>query len=366
MKRILKIALSVIGLFVGVILLLELNWLVYEKEEDPTEEIEVMGKDLYNQYGLLKGVGLSNQIIDEDGTYICYEDRILKHFSYEEENAEYIQNVLTNLTRQHEKLEKVYVMPIPTRIVSEVGYEEDLLSYERFLKEIEMLLPKKAELVNVLPILQEHENENLFYRTEEVWTARGAYYGSTVLCKELGIEPFTLDAYNEYLYNSAKGQLLREKLSVYNHNEPSGDPRYYYLLPDAKNREEIFFLTEKNGKEFGIKKPVITIMSGNLDMFVGGGHTYAIVEGGQKNQDTKDKSILLVCDEAGDMLASYLADYYKQVYVVNIVESRSLYGNIEKIIDTYHITDMVYAQNAQTIGERGFSRALNPFYLQSN
>ena len=52
-----------------------------------------------------------------------------------------------------------------------------------------------GRFIEVLPTLQKHKDEYLYYRTDHHWTTLGAYYAYEQFCKELGLTPFDRDAH---------------------------------------------------------------------------------------------------------------------------------------------------------------------------
>lgn len=327
------------------------------QEGDPTTRVQVMIKDImYNQYGLENNQLLSEEPIEEKNGTIRYSDRYLVRFQGEDDDIRHAEEIVSAMRRQYPEIRDFYMLPIPPRIVTEEGYEEERQKYLAYMEAFEDTFVKTAQVVDVLPALEAEAEQYLFFRTEDSWTARGAYYGSRELCKALGIEPFVLEAYDEHMYTIFSGSLYQIfGQSELDEGAPPGDPVYYYALPDTKNRET---LVTMDGRQY--KRPVFSSSASGLDTFVGTGQ-YVVIDGDEKNEETKDSSIMLICDPDGRLLAPFLANYYETVFVVNIYEYTDFSKDFPSILSNYGIEDIVWAQTSQNMGRASKANALNRF-----
>ena len=62
------------------------------------------------------------------------------------------------------------------------------------LAQAEALCPE-GTFLSLLPALQEHQEEYIYYRTDHHWTTLGAYYAYDQLCQTLGLVPFDRSAH---------------------------------------------------------------------------------------------------------------------------------------------------------------------------
>lgn len=334
-------------------------------EKDPTSQIQAMEKDTYNGYGLEGSQELSDVLLAEIDDTVCYEDRVFQRFSYEEENLDRLASAVRGLRQLCPEAENLYVVPIPSRVLIEEGYESDREAYEACMKRISEAVQGSGTLVDVWSVLKDHAGEYIFYRTEDSWTARGAYYGSAVLCESLGITPHSLDAYNEYMYEISKGTLLREARDLYSErygveNETAektldidGDAIFFYLLQGGVNIEKCV-----DGDETVIQ-PAVSQSRNGRTAFVGDVFDYAVVMGDESRKGVKDETLLLIADSRGNILAPFLANYYKSVYVVNMVWDKTFLEELPDILREYKIKSVVLAQDACDMGVLEESRAIS-------
>lgn len=342
-----------------------LNYIVsFGNIEDATKHISITRKDLYNENGLPIGQGLSKIPVYEDEDKVIFSDRILQLFNPELQEADNAALSTELLRNQFSQDIPFLIMPIPPRSVIE-DYGQQKQIYNEFFNNFKTQLSENIQYIDILPTLLNHSDEYLYFRTDTLWTAKAAYYASKVLCENLGIEPIPLEGYEEYMFKEIFGSLhLREKLDsnlsmqVKNTVEQiPGDRIYYYLLPDSANRTEIF--NYENGEVVNRKKPTVVRSGSGVATFVGGTFDWAVVEGDSKEETKKDKSVLLLCSSDGRMVAPYLANYYENVYVVNIANYHNFLDELPDFQNKYPFDEIIYVPTAHELCSEGVSKVLD-------
>lgn len=301
-------------LFIGLatlILFIFLQHITAENNDvDPTKRIKTMEKDLYNGYGLSMEQDLSTEIIYKKDGIVAYTDRIFRLFENKEDNVRRTARLMLELRKRLPKTITLSVMPIPPRstIVEKYGNQERL--YSDYLNLLGNELTEDIHFIDVSFTLKAHREEYIYFRTEESWTALGAYYAVVEAAKVLGIEPISLESYDEHMYKKFIGSLLQEtrillKEGTDEHDKMTlipDDRLYYHLLPNGKNQTEVW--KKADGKLVSIKSPTITKSGPGTAAFVGG-TTFerAVVEGDRKSDAKADASLLLIGDYNGKILA---------------------------------------------------------------
>ena len=338
-----------------------LDLLRHEHTQQVEAEVHPMQKDQYNGAGLMQGQALSEKVLYDGSELVCYEDRALHKYTYKTKYPQTVGKQVKRFLSACPELEQIYVLPVPPRICTENGQRESKAAYAKFCEELRERLPQKSVFVDVLPLLTEHSEEYVFFRTEDSWTARGAFYGMQALGEAMEMPVIPLDAYEESMYNSFSGgvKYLDDAWAAKDISFPV-DWTYYYLLPDSVNRAEIMRLDEK-GQMFSFKKPLITISARNDGTFIDAAYLRAIVDGKAKEKANQGKYLLVICDEKGKLIVPYLKDYYDGVYVINVKEDGNFADDIHDILQTYHITEAVYTQNACDMGVDGYDKMWQGF-----
>lgn len=356
-KKIIKIAACLAAAVLVILVLGGVDYLVnVDRKKDPVKAPpKAAQKDKFNQFGLEQDIGLAETPYYEDEEYILYSDRILKKFAYESGDMGDTAKVLANLQKIVPEDVNQYVIPIPARVQWEPGYAGEKSKYSIFMQNLKEAAPDKVEVLDVLPVLEEHADEYLFFRTDNSWTARGAFYGSQVLCDAMGITPIGLPGYEEYMFNSYQGVTQQRLENKYENTEIGEkledipkDPLYFYLIPGAKNRA--VRVKRVNGVETVDKIQTVSKSRTGKATFIGSNYQWALAEGDGKSESKKHKTALLVCDESGQLLVPYLASYYEKVYVVNAVYNDFSVEQFQDIFKEYEVSDFIMAQNVERIG----------------
>ena len=177
-----------------------------------------------------------------------------------------------------------------------------------------VLLQRAAEetglpTVDMLGALSEHAAEPIYYRTDHHWTTRGAFYGANALLEALGRDPleessFRLETastdFNGTLYSTSGIHWLMP------------DTIEYWVPGDGLN-----VTTWKSGRaEPGeLYDRSYLEHKDQYSSFLGGNQPLCVIE----NPDIRDGSkILLIRDSYSDSLASFLAQRFAQVHLIDL------------------------------------------------
>lgn len=357
-KKISRIFVGTIGILIGIFILFSLDILVNKIDrQDPVKiKVKISTKDNFNQYGLPLGMELSESPFFENKDYIFYVDRLLKKIKYNKEQIQIGKDIFEKLFKVIPQELNSYIMPIPNRIIWEGDYPDETENYESFLVDLENIVPRGIKLLDLLPILKEHNEEYLFSRTEDSWTARGAYYGSSLLLDHMGLTTISLEKYNEYMYSRYRGinedQLARiyrlDKMVMEKVKEIPYEPNYYYLMPHSKNRA---IRTRKwKGHEIIENINIASKVRKGRATIIGSEYLFAVAEG-EGNSEKKYKTALLLCDLSGHMLVPFLTPYYEKVYILNIIKHEYKEEEFKNIFKEYDISEVIVAQDIESIGD---------------
>lgn len=319
-------------------------------------------RDLYNEYGLKNGQSLSKNKILETQDQVIYTDRIFKINQISEDHISYAADILNALQKKSGK--DTYMMPILERAVFESGYENEKETYSDFVEKLKSSFSDASVVLNPLPELEKHQDEYIYFRTDNNWTMRGAFYGAQVIFRELGYEEENLDAYRKYVFGTFEGNLLLEALQSYTADKIKNDisnmekePFYIYINGSNPNCEELTFKS-KEGQLQTLKRRMIQFNGSGSDAVIGTDYEHSVVEGRERGQ--RKGNLLLIADARGKMMTSYLSEIFEKVYVSNIYEDADLIQNLDEILEKYNIEYIVWAQDVAETGNKSYMRALNP------
>lgn len=319
-------------------------------------------RDLYNGFGLPGKRRLSGQILVESKEQVIYTDCILKLGKLQKEQIPYAAEMAGALAEKTGC--EIYVMPVPERVVLEKGYEDQKAEYSGWIAELQEALPEGTMLLDPLPELEKHPDEYLYFRTENNWTMRGAFYGAQTALRGLGMEEENLNAYREYAFGSFDGNLMRGAVKSCTDDSMKDvirsmerDVFYIYINGANPNREELT-LESRSGGIRTIKRPTIQFNSNGSNAVIASDYEHSVVEG--RDKGNREGNLLLIADPRGKMMISVLSEVFDQVYVSNIYEDSDFAGDLEKTIQEHDIEVILWAQDAAEMGRSSYMKALNP------
>ena len=319
-------------------------------------------RDLYNGFGLRGKRKLSGQILVESEEQVIYTDRILKLGKLQKEQIPYTAGMAGALAEKTGC--EIYVMPVPERVALEEGYEKEKEDYSGWIAELQEALPEGTVLLDPFPELEKHPDEYLYFRTENNWTMRGAFYGAQAVLRALGMEEENLTAYREYAFGNFDGNLMRG--AVKNCTDDSmkdliqsmeRDVFYIYINGANPNREELT-LESRSGEIRTVKRPAIQFNSSGSNAVIASDYEHSVVEG--RGKENREGNLLLIADPRGKMMISVLSEVFDQVYVSNIYEDSDFAQNLEKTIQEHDIEVILWAQDSVEMGRSSYMKALNP------
>ena len=319
-------------------------------------------RDLYNGFGLRGKRRLSGQILVESKEQVIYTDRILKLGKLQKEQIPYAAEMAGALAEKTGC--EIYVMPVPERVVLEKGYEGRKAEYSGWVSELQEALPEGTVLLDPLPELEKHPDEYLYFRTENNWTMRGAFYGAQAVLRALGMEEENLTAYREYAFGNFDGNLMRGAVKSCTDDSMKDliqsmerDVFYIYINGANPNREELT-LESRSGGIRTLKRPAIQFNSSGSNAVIASDYEHSVVEG--RGKEKREGNLLLIADPRGKMMISVLSEVFDQVYVSNIYEDSDFAGNLEKTIQEHDIEVILWAQDSVEMGRSSYMKALNP------
>ncbi|SMB89002.1 DHHW protein [Desulfonispora thiosulfatigenes DSM 11270] len=284
-----------------------------------------------------------DSITDE---WIYYPERVIKRINYNEQE---ITTKASEINRFYEMIPgsvQKYFMLVPGRI----GYEPGLTEYAKGMwqtkEKFQDLLNTSVKIVDVSESLAQHKSEYLFFRTDNAWTARGAYYGAQDFLKASNTDIiYTLADYQETWSNLYTGARKLDKEWKISHNLQ--DKIYHY-----RNTENIFWqnivVGNKENQYVMSREPIISISRTGIDTFVGGIFSHSMLEGSGNNK----KTLLLIGNFDAKVFAPWLLPYYEKIYFANSIYYQGDKDEFQKIFTEYNIKDVLILEGVYTM-EKG-------------
>ena len=239
----------------------------------------------------------------------------------------------------------VYSMIIPTacEIYCPVNMRKEMESQEEVQSYIRDMLVNVEE-VDIFPTLKNHNAENIYFRTDNRWTALGAYYAAKVFAEKARVDFADISEYTEktiskeYIGNFGfriddQGQKdFEENPDTFIYYQPKRNFKTYYYDEEFEYLNEDKFFEE--------------VPDSLYDSYYKGGY-YCIKLSTNVNTARK---LIIIKDDFGRSIAPFFTSSFSEIYVV---DSQYLEANLVEMIEEFCITDVLYMLNTFSVtGQR--------------
>jgi hypothetical protein len=192
-----------------------------------------------------------------------------------------------------------------------------------------------AVFADVTEALERYSDEYLFYKTDHHWTSLGAGRAFTALAPTLGISAPSLDSYTVYpVSDSFEGTLssrtgshaARDRVDIY---VPKTEVSYSVNYVDSQKR--VASLYNRAALE----------QKGHYTVFFGGNHSRVDIT----TTAGTGRCLLLLKDSYANCFVQFLYPHYDRILMV---DPRYYYGDLENLISSQSVTDVLYLYNLDT------------------
>ena len=182
-------------------------------------------------------------------------------------------------------------------------------SQAEFIASVNSSLNDKIKSVNAYDSLVDHNNDYIYYKSDDNWTDLGAYYGYDAFAKATGQTPLALTDCEDKAIEGFYGSY-----SLYT-ALPGEDTVHYRVLP----YEAPMDVTDQNGTSYTNPSPYYegaTSGSYTYGVFLVGDNPLSVIRSSSPAAQ-KDKKLLVVKEDYGDAIAPYLSYNYSEVHVID-------------------------------------------------
>jgi len=276
---------------------------------------------------------------ESNDVFIGKDSQLIEDFE-ERSKEETDEKVLAvnEFVKKHENINTNFML-IPT--AAEI-LKEKLPKYApvdsqlEYMKYIQGKLSSNIKFINPYDALLNNKDKYLYYRTDHHWTSQGAYIAYVEFCKAVGLEPKKEEEFDiELVANDFYGSLTSKI------GDKRGKPDYINVYIPKENGEIVVnYISEQ-------KRTTSLYSSENLDkkdkyeVFTGGNHPHINI----KSLGDPKKKLLIIKDSYANSFLPFLTSHYGEIDVVDL---RYYMDNIEELIKSKGITDMLFLYNANT------------------
>jgi hypothetical protein len=192
-----------------------------------------------------------------------------------------------------------------------------------------------AVFADVTEALERYSDEYLFYKTDHHWTSLGAGRAFTAMAPTLGISAPALDSYTVYpVSDSFEGTLssrtgshaASDRVDIY---VPKTEVSYSVNYVDSQKR--VASLYNRAALE----------QKDHYTVFFGGNHGRVDIT----TTAETGRCLLLLKDSYANCFVQFLYPHYDRILMV---DPRYYYGDLENLISSQSVTDVLYLYNLDT------------------
>ncbi len=282
---------------------------------------ETVNSGHYNAYGNTYNSGI---------VYVCGDYGVEYYTLSDQGNAVWAQGI-NDFAKRFPEI-KVSAMIVPKACAYETP-DDDNASYnsQRAFIDATYSYLDGVIPVDAMALMDEHDGEYMFYRTDHHWTSLGAYYASVAFCRANDILPRTLSSYETIVQTGAVGTLYefgRKPSALLTNKDYT-----VYHLPLVEYKMTI------GGNEF----PMINTQTKHYASgFIYGDNPLSIIT----TNNTTGRNLIMFKESYGNCYAPFMTDYFDTVIVADM---RYFKNSLDQIVSDYNITHALIMNNSQAV-----------------
>lgn len=273
-----------------------------------------------------------------NGVYLGSEGYLMQNPSEpDEENVTANIEAMNRFADSHEGI-NVNTMIVPNAVYIMGDYlptGAPVRDQAEDLKSIREQLSDQTGLIDVTKTLQQHADEGMYYKTDHHWTTKAAMYSFRAAAEQLEIEN-PIEDYTAYTVSDSFSGTLASRSGYHKEKDqvevyaPEGTEVQYLVSDsdDGQKRTTVYDREKLQGKD-------------KYQVFFGGNH--AMVDIVTANDTTR--KLVVFKDSYANCFVPFLIPYYNGIIMV---DPRYYYDNIETLISTKGITDVLFLYNLDT------------------
>lgn len=260
-------------------------------------------------------------------------------------SAEFYASVVSDFAEKYPNLNvscaiipKSSAFYIPQSISDSVGesLKENISSQfiiqKRFIDNTYKLMSEKVNKIDAFGELTKHNGEYTYYRTDHHWNSLGAYYASVAFCNQNGIIPRSI-----YDYETVRvGEYVGSMQTFCKDYQPILDENPDVTIVRLPRVQTTVTITENGTQREG--KLIDTSAPQYWTAFLGGDHPLTKIVTG----NSTGRRLLIFKESFGNAFATYMADYFDEIYVVDVREDVEATSSL---IQNNGITDVLFINN---------------------
>ena len=193
-----------------------------------------------------------------------------------------------------------------------------------------------VKVVDVTQTLKAHSKEYLYYRTDHHWTSLAAYYAFQTIAPELDITPPNLDEYTIYPVSTTFEGTLSSKSGSH-----SALDTVEIMVPKSGVEYYVTYNSDNNTNICSLYHRAALDVKDHYTVFFGGNYSRVDIT----TTVNRERNLLVFKDSYANCMIQFLYPYFDHIVMI---DPRYYYDNVEHVITSRSITDVLFLYNADT------------------
>jgi len=352
-------------LLIGCIVLLSIAGLVVEDREFSDSENRKLARwPDFSLSGLLDGSylqGMGDYIADQfplrdqwislnlklnrllgqkesSGVYLCEDDYLIQIPSApNEEQHERNLNAINTFARNHPELNMVMTVA-PNAVTIHADKLPENAPVRDQMADLYHIADTVTgvKVVDVTQTLKSHADEYLYYRTDHHWTSLAAYYAFRTIAPELKITAPDMEEYAIYPVSTTFEGTLSSKSGSH-----SALDTVEIMVPKSGIDYFVTYNSDSNTNICSLYNRAALEQKDHYTVFFGGNYSRVDITTTARTE----RSLLVFKDSYANCMIQFLYPYFDHI---TMIDPRYYYDNVEHVITSQGITDVLFLYNADT------------------
>ena len=280
--------------------------------------------------------------VESNGVYKGHQGYLMEKFTDPgKKKTKKTAGIFTEFIKKHRDLD-TYLFAVPTsvNILSDLlpantddGGQNEFL--DRLFEQTEAGGIKTIDVRKQFRKLA--KEKQIYYHSDHHWTSTGAYHGFLAAADVMGLEVDKKNYKPSVVKDDFKG-MLASKSGFYMCKKD--DIEVYF--PTKNIPVSIITYVDDQKKSASFYKAANLEEKDAYTVFTGGNHSLIKIKSAAENED----KLLIIKDSYANCFIPFIAPYYRNVVVV---DPRYYFGDLDKLIKSEDITDVLFLYNASTL-----------------
>lgn len=205
------------------------------------------------------------------------------------------------------------------------------------ISQVKKELGDSVQWIDAVKAMNKHKDEKIYYKTDHHWTTLGAFYTFQEAASALGIDEDVSSGYVSYPVATDFNGTLAAKSGCRMGEKEEID---IYVPKDADNDVTVNYVDEQV-KTTSLYQSDKLKTRDKYAVFLGGNNALIDI----KTMSQEQGRILVIKDSYANSFVPFLTPYFREIVML---DPRYYTGNIQDVMETYHITSVLFLYNGNT------------------